>query len=472
LWPRRKRKKQNEQAEGQTAEKQDAEADAKAKKAKEDKPRRRYGWVPPPAKPAPGAEPAPQAETPEQPADPGTPAQEPAKPEQPATAQPAPEQPAARQPDPAPQPEAPKPAPAPEQSAPSRPAPEAKEPAPEPQQPAAKPQPASEPAAKDKQKAKPAGDKAEQGQRKSWVARLRDGLWRSSSKLGDGIGSIFTKRKLDAEALEELEELLIASDLGVTTSAKLAGGLSKERFAKEAGPEEVRAALAEDIEEILQPVAQPLEIDTTAKPHIVLVVGVNGSGKTTTIGKLGKQYADQGYKVQFAAGDTFRAAAVEQLQVWGERTGCPVTAKETGADAAGLAYDAVAKAQKDGADLLLIDTAGRLHNKSNLMAELQKVIRVIKKLAPDAPHDVLLVLDATTGQNALSQVETFKELVNVTGLTVTKLDGSARGGVLVALAEKYSLPVHAVGVGETAEDLRAFSARAFARSLMGLDPEK
>jgi len=203
----------------------------------------------------------------------------------------------------------------------------------------------------------------------------------------------------------------------------------------------------------------------------VLVVGVNGSGKTTTIGKLGKQYVDQGYQVQFAAGDTFRAAAVEQLQVWGERTGCPVTAKETGADAAGLAYDAVAKAQSDGADLLLIDTAGRLHNKNNLMAELQKVVRVIKKLAPDAPQDVLLVLDATTGQNALSQVETFKELINVTGLTVTKLDGSARGGVLVPLADKYGLPVHAVGVGETAEDLRPFSARAFARALMGLDPE-
>jgi fused signal recognition particle receptor len=438
LWPRRKRKKQNQQAEGQTAETKgadqpDAKADPKAKPpAKEDKPRRRFGWMPPPARPAAGSES-------EKSADAEAPAAEQA------AAEPAP---AARQPDPVPQ----------------RPTPD-----PAPQQPAAQAQPA-EPAAKGEDKK--AGDEGEPSQRKNWVARLRDGLWRSSSKLGDGIGSIFTKRKLDAEALEELEELLIASDLGVTTAAKLAGGLRKERFAKEAGPEEVRAALAEDIEEILQPVAQPLEIDTTAQPHVVLVVGVNGSGKTTTIGKLGKQYADQGYKVQFAAGDTFRAAAVEQLQVWGERTGCPVTAKETGADAAGLAYDAVAKAQKDGADLLLIDTAGRLHNKDNLMAELQKVIRVIKKLAPEAPHDVLLVLDATTGQNALSQVETFKQLVNVTGLTVTKLDGSARGGVLVALAEKYGLPVHAVGVGETAEDLRAFSARAFARSLMGLDPER
>ena len=429
MWPRRKRKKQNEQAEGESAETKgadqpDAKADTKAKQqAKEDKPRRGYGWMPPPAKPAAGSES-------EKSADAEAPAAEQAAAE-PASA--------ARQPDPVPK----------------RPTPD-----PAPQQPAAK--------GEDKK----AGDTSEQGQRKSWVARLRDGLGRSSSKLGGGIGSIFTKRKLDAESLEELEELLIASDLGVSTSAKLAGGLRKERFPKDAGPEEVRAALAEDVEEILNPVAHPLNVRTDAKPHIVLVVGVNGSGKTTTIGKLGKQYADQGYKVQFAAGDTFRAAAVEQLQVWGERTGCPVTAKETGADAAGLAYDAVAKAQKDGADLLLIDTAGRLHNKSNLMAELQKVIRVIKKLAPDAPHDVLLVLDATTGQNALSQVETFKQLVNVTGLTVTKLDGSARGGVLVALAEKYGLPVHAVGVGETAEDLRAFSARAFARSLMGLDPER
>ncbi|WP_242480736.1 signal recognition particle-docking protein FtsY [Rhodovibrio sodomensis] len=441
MWPRRKRKKQNGQAEGppnktgtaqtetantETAETGTAGAQAAEGPAKQEKPaKRRYGWVPSPAKPA--------SET-----DAKQTAREAEPASKPPAAERAPDQPAARQPEP-------------EAEAASEP-----QPAAVPEQPA---------------KSRQAGDTGGQT-RKSWVARLRDGLWRSSSKLGDGIGSIFTKRKLDAEALEELEDLLIASDLGVSTSAKLAGGLRKERFPKEAGPEEVRAALAEDIEEILKPVAQPLEIQPAAKPHIVLVVGVNGSGKTTTIGKLGKQYVDQGYKVQFAAGDTFRAAAVEQLQVWGERTGCPVTAKETGADAAGLAYDAVAKAQKDGANLLLIDTAGRLHNKSNLMAELQKVVRVIQKLAPDAPHDVLLVLDATTGQNALSQVETFKQLINVTGLTVTKLDGSARGGVLVPLADKYGLPVHAVGVGETADDLRPFSARAFARSLMGLDPER
>jgi fused signal recognition particle receptor len=435
LWPRRKRKKQNEQADGQTADTQTDAADASARKPKDDKPRRRYGWMPPPAKPAPQPEPSPAPDSGARgPAEP-----EPPKPASASEPQPAESASAPAQADAAP-PAEPRPTPAPEQAAADA---------------GVKP-----------------GDGASGAEgRKGWVARLRDGLGRSSGKLGDGIGAIFTKRKLDAESLEELEELLIASDLGVTTSAKLAGGLRKERFHKEAGPEAVRAALAEDIEEILEPVAQPLRVDPANKPHVVLVVGVNGSGKTTTIGKLGKQYADQGYKVQFAAGDTFRAAAVEQLQVWGERTGCPVTAKETGADAAGLAYDAVQKAQKDGADLLLIDTAGRLHNKSNLMAELQKVVRVIKKLSPEAPHDVLLVLDATTGQNALSQVETFKQLIDVTGLAVTKLDGSARGGVLVALAEKYGLPVHAVGVGETAEDLRPFSARAFARALMGLDPQ-
>jgi fused signal recognition particle receptor len=482
LWLRRKRKKQDEQAEGRGAGEDgagDAKAKAaKAKKAKESEPKRRYGWVPPPAKPAPGADPAPDSDAtpdsgaPPQSDTPGAPAPADTAPEA-REVESAPAEPTV--PSAADPPSADAPAPAARQpETPADSAPEARADA----EPAAKaePQPKSDDTGKaGKAKAKgrdKARDKdADAAPRKGWVARLRDGLSRSSSKLGDGIGAIFTKRKLDAEALEELEDLLIASDLGVSTSAKLAGGLRKERFPKEAGPEEVRAALAEDIAEILSPVAQPMQVDAANKPHVVLVVGVNGSGKTTTIGKLGKQYVDQGYKVQFAAGDTFRAAAVEQLQIWGERTGCPVTSKETGADAAGLAYDAVAKAQKDSADLLLIDTAGRLHNKNNLMAELQKVIRVIKKLAPEAPHDILLVLDATTGQNALSQVETFKELVNVTGLTVTKLDGSARGGVLVPLADTYGLPVHAVGVGETAEDLRPFSARAFARSLMGLDPE-
>jgi len=302
-----------------------------------------------------------------------------------------------------------------------------------------------------------------------WLARLKAGLSRSSGKLGDGISGIFTKRRLDDAALEELEELLISADLGVATAAKLAGDLARERFDKDVSPEEVRGALAADVAAILEPVAQPLAVDPAHRPHVVLVVGVNGSGKTTTIGKIAKTQSDQGYKVMLAAGDTFRAAAIDQLLIWGERTSCEVVAKAPGADAAGLAYEALERARSEGVDLLLIDTAGRLHNKADLMAELQKIIRVLKKLDPEAPHDCLLVLDATTGQNAHAQVETFKQLVQVTGLIVTKLDGSARGGVLVALAERFGLPVHAIGVGESAEDLRPFAARDFARSLMGLE---
>jgi len=302
-----------------------------------------------------------------------------------------------------------------------------------------------------------------------WFARLKAGLSRSSGKIGEGISAIFTKRKLDDAALEELEELLISADLGVATAAKLTADLAKEKFDKEVSPEEVRGALAADIASILEPVALPLSLDPTRKPHVVLVVGVNGSGKTTTIGKLATHYSREGRKVLIAAGDTFRAAAIEQLQIWGERAGCPVVAREPGADAAGLAYEALERARAEGHDLLLIDTAGRLHNKADLMAELQKIIRVLRKIEPSAPHDCLLVLDATTGQNAISQVGTFKELVEVTGLVVTKLDGSAKGGVLVALAEKHGLPVHAIGVGEGAEDLRPFAAKDFARSLMGLE---
>jgi fused signal recognition particle receptor len=304
---------------------------------------------------------------------------------------------------------------------------------------------------------------------RGWLARLKAGLSRSSGKLGDGISGIFTKRRLDDAALEELEELLISADLGVATAAKLAAGLARERFDKDVSPEEVRGALAADVAGILEPVAQPLAVDPAHRPHVVLVVGVNGSGKTTTIGKIAKTQSDQGYKVMLAAGDTFRAAAIDQLKIWGERTSCEVVAKAPGADASGLAYEALERARSEGVDLLLIDTAGRLHNKADLMAELQKIIRVLKKLDPEAPHDCLLVLDATTGQNAHAQVETFKQLVQVTGLIVTKLDGSARGGVLVALAERFGLPVHAIGVGESAEDLRPFAARDFARSLMGLE---
>ena len=304
---------------------------------------------------------------------------------------------------------------------------------------------------------------------RGWLARLKAGLSRSSGKLGDGISGIFTKRRLDDAALEELEELLISADLGVATAAKLAADLARERFDKDVSPEEVRGALAADVAAILEPVAQPLAVDPAHRPHVVLVVGVNGSGKTTTIGKIAKSESDQGLKVMLAAGDTFRAAAIDQLKIWGERTSCEVVAKAPGADASGLAYEALERARSEGVDLLLIDTAGRLHNKADLMAELQKIIRVLKKLDPEAPHDCLLVLDATTGQNAHAQVETFKQLVQVTGLIVTKLDGSARGGVLVALAERFGLPVHAIGVGESAEDLRPFAARDFARSLMGLE---
>ena len=302
-----------------------------------------------------------------------------------------------------------------------------------------------------------------------WFARLKAGLSRSSSKLGDGIAGIFTKRKLDDAALEELEELLITADLGVKTAARLTAALAKEKFDKEVSAEEVRGALADAIAAILDPVAKPLTVDPARGPHVVLVVGVNGSGKTTTIGKLAKLHADAGRKVMVAAGDTFRAAAIEQLKIWGERAGCPVIARQPGADAAGLAFEALETARREGAELLLIDTAGRLHNRGELMAELRKIVRVLRKLDPEAPHDCLLVLDATTGQNALQQVGTFKDLAQVSGLVVTKLDGSAKGGILVALAETHALPVHAIGVGESAEDLRPFAARDFARGLMGLE---
>ena len=303
----------------------------------------------------------------------------------------------------------------------------------------------------------------------SWLQRLKNGLKRSSDKLVGGIADLFTKRKLDDDALQDLEDLLITADLGVATSAKLVAALAGSRFEKEVDAEEVQTALADEVAKVLEPVAKPLEIQPTHTPHVVLVCGVNGSGKTTTIGKLAQQYRNQGLKVMLAAGDTFRAAAVEQLKIWGERTGAAVIAKDTGADAAGLAFDALEQAKADGADVLLIDTAGRLQNRKDLMAELEKVVRVIKKKDDTAPHDTVLVLDATVGQNAHAQVETFKEMVSVTGLVVTKLDGTAKGGVVVALAEKFGLPVHAIGVGEQADDLRPFEAVAFARSLMGLE---
>ena len=279
---------------------------------------------------------------------------------------------------------------------------------------------------------------------------------------------MFTKRRLDDAALEELEDLLIAADLGTAVAAQVIANFRRSRFGKEVGEDEIKLALADEIAAILAPVAQPLVINRALKPHVVLVVGVNGTGKTTTIGKLAQFYAEQGMKSVLVAGDTFRAAAVEQLQVWGQRTGCDVVSGSHEADPAGLAFDALTKARASGADVLLVDSAGRLHNKSARMEELRKIIRVLQKQDPTAPHSVLLVLDATTGQNAIQQVQVFKDMVDVTGLVVTKLDGSARGGIVVALAEAFNLPVHAVGVGEQAADLRPFDATAFARGLVGL----
>ena len=311
-------------------------------------------------------------------------------------------------------------------------------------------------------------EKPEAEKKGGWLSRLRAGLSKSTKRVTESITGLFTRKKLDQDTLNELEDVLIQADLGVAVAARLVEKLGRERFGKEVTDEEVRSAFADDIAEILQPVATPLAIDAARKPHVVLVVGVNGSGKTTTIAKLAHLFKGEGRSVMLAAGDTFRAAAVEQLKVWGDRAGVPVIAKATGADAAGLAFEALEKARADKADVLLIDTAGRLHNKANLMEELGKIVRVIRKLDPAAPHSCLLVLDATTGQNAHAQVETFKTLSPVDALVVTKLDGSAKGGVLVALAEKFGLPVVAVGVGEGIDDLRPFEARSFARGLMGL----
>ncbi len=302
-----------------------------------------------------------------------------------------------------------------------------------------------------------------------WLQRLRAGLSRSSTSLKSNIATIFTKRKLDFASLEELEEVLVAADLGVEAATSLIAGLSQSKFGKEVTPQEVRAELATQIAAILAPVAQPLMIDPAHRPEVILVCGVNGTGKTTTIGKLAQQLKDDGREVMLAAGDTFRAAAIEQLQIWGRRTDCPVIAKAPGADSAGLAFDAVQQARSLNADVLLIDTAGRLHNKAGLMEELAKVVRVLRKLDPAMPHQVLLVLDATTGQNARAQVEIFSSIVPLTGMAITKLDGTARGGVVVALAKQFGLPVHALGVGEGVYDLRAFEPAAFADALLDLE---
>jgi fused signal recognition particle receptor len=302
-----------------------------------------------------------------------------------------------------------------------------------------------------------------------WWRRLSEGMRRTSSSLSESVTSLFTKRKLDAATLDELEDALVQADLGVDAAARIVKAVGQGRYDKEVSPAEVKAILAAEVEKVLEPVAKPLAVDRARKPFVILMIGVNGSGKTTTIGKLAAKFRDQGLAVMLAAGDTFRAAAIEQLKVWGERAGAPVLAREQGADAAGLAFDALAEAKAGGIDVLLVDTAGRLQNKAGLMAELEKIVRVMKKLDASAPHAVLLVLDATVGQNALSQVELFRQTAGVTGLVMTKLDGTARGGILVALAAKFGVPVHFIGVGESVEDLEPFAARDFARAIAGLE---
>ncbi len=299
-------------------------------------------------------------------------------------------------------------------------------------------------------------------------SRLKAGLSRTAGNFGSSLTAVFTKRKLDAEALEELEDLLIGADLGPAVAARVCGKLAEDRFDKEVGEDEIKAALAGVVGDILAPVAQPLQTDPAKRPHVILVVGVNGTGKTTTIGKIAHNLTAEGKSVVLAAADTFRAAAIDQLQIWGERTGTTVVRRDVGADPAAVAYEGLQRAQELDADVLLVDTAGRLQNKAGLMDELAKVVRVLGKLDADAPHDCLLVLDATTGQNALRQVEVFAEVCNVTGLAMTKLDGTARGGVLVAVAERFGLPVHFIGIGEGIDDLQPFAASDFARAVAGL----
>jgi fused signal recognition particle receptor len=299
-----------------------------------------------------------------------------------------------------------------------------------------------------------------------FFARLKAGLSKSAGTL-ENVTGIFTNRKLDAESVAELEDALVRVDLGAGLSHRVAQAIAQGRYDQNIAPYDLRILLSKEIGRILKPSEKPFAVDRGKQPFVVLVAGVNGTGKTTTIGKIANRLKKDRLKIVMAAGDTFRAAAIEQLQVWGERTGSEVIAREAGGDAAGLAYDALVRAREQKADVLLIDTAGRLQNKAGLMAELEKIVRVIKKLDNSAPHAILLVLDATTGQNALSQVEAFKAAVPLTGLVMTKLDGTAKGGILVALADKFGLPVHFVGVGEDASDLQPFDAQAFARALTG-----
>lgn len=304
-------------------------------------------------------------------------------------------------------------------------------------------------------------------EKRGWLARLTQGLSRSSAKVSSAITGLFTKARLDDAMLDEIEDALISADLGLKTAAAVRARLASERYDKDVTDAEVKAILADHIATLMRPLEQPLAASISARPHVILVVGVNGSGKTTTIAKLARRFQEQGHSVMLAAGDTFRAAAIAQLQVWGERLGVPVVTTREGGDAAGLAFTALEQARADGIDILLIDTAGRLQNKKDLMAELAKVRRVIAKLDASAPHETVLVLDATTGQNGLSQIAVFEEIAGVTGLVMTKLDGTARGGVLVAAAAQFGLPIHAIGVGEQMDDLRPFDAASFATALTG-----
>jgi fused signal recognition particle receptor len=305
--------------------------------------------------------------------------------------------------------------------------------------------------------------------KRSWWQRLTGGLKRTSSSLGSAVADLVSKRKLDRAMLDDIEDVLLRADLGTEVAARIANAVGAGRYDKAISADEVKGVVAAEVEKVLAPVARPLVIDTAKKPFVVLVVGVNGSGKTTTIGKLAAKLSAEGRKIMLAAGDTFRAAAIEQLKIWGERTKSPVVAGAQGSDAASLAFNALSAAKEQNIDVLLVDTAGRLQNRAELMNELEKVVRVLKKLDPSAPHAVLLVLDATVGQNALSQVEAFHRTAGVTGLVMTKLDGTARGGILVALAEKHKLPVHFIGVGESIEDLAPFTARDFAQAIAGTE---
>ena len=439
---------------------------------------------PPPPKPDPakvepepsGSEPEPVAEKPA-----------PAKKTPPKAPKPAPEKPRAKE---EPKPQVPAEPPAPEKpSEPAQPEPAAEQP-PAPEPPAAEPD-KSEPAppaptspslgedevpaarvtvSRSVERAAAPAPEPEPGQPKSsWLHRLRSGLSRSSKELSTSISGVFTKRKLDETTLEELEDVLIRADLGAETAMRIADTLSASRYGRDVSDQEVRSVMAAEIEKVLSPVAQALELDLSHKPHVILVVGVNGTGKTTTIGKLAAKLVGGGLSVTLAAGDTFRAAAIEQLRIWGERTNSPVVASKLGADAAGLAWDAYERAKEAGSDVLIIDTAGRLQNKAELMAELEKIVRVLGKHDPEAPHTVLLTVDATTGQNALNQVEIFRNVAGVNGIVMTKLDGTARGGILVAIAAKHKLPVYFIGVGEQVDDLEPFSAHDFAAAIAGTE---